>query len=80
MNINPNRPIEKLVGDNYGITRKIVNRCHVGLSLLQVAREARPTNMRKAPPKLRRGWALCVMETHFANQGLFYRVAKGYNK
>ena len=58
MNINPNRPIEKLVGDNYGITRQIVNRCHVGLSLLQVAREARPTNMRKAPPKLRRGLGL----------------------
>ena len=80
MNINPNRPIEKLVGVNHFITKKRVDRCHISLSLLQVAREARPTNMRKAPPSLRRGWVLCVMETHQANQGLFYQVVKGFGK
>ena len=63
MRINPNRPIEDLVGDNRGIVRQRLGNRHCMGRVLQQARECRPKGMRTVPVALRRGWAKCVLET-----------------
>ena len=63
MFINPNRPVEELTGDNRGIVRQILGRCHCMRRSLDLARECRPKGMRRVPAALRRGWALCLLET-----------------
>ena len=77
MTINPNRPVEELIGDNYGIVRLRLGNLHVGHSLLQAAREARPTHMRYVPVALRRGWAQCVIETWAEYQDTYNHVMGG---
>ncbi len=77
MNINHNRPIEKLVGDNRGIVRQILGRTHCMSTPLTAARAARPRGMRNVPIALRRGWALCVLETLAEYRGEYVAVMTG---
>ncbi len=64
MRINESRPVESLVGNNRGIVRQRLGNFHVSNSFLAAARFARPNGgLRKYPVALRRGWALCVLET-----------------
>lgn len=75
--INTARPIEELIGQNYGIVRQILGRVHVSKSVLQAARAARGRNMRKVPVALRRGWAKCVIETWAEYRQLYVDVVTG---
>ena len=77
MTINPDRPIEKLVGNNYGIVRQRLANVHVMTPILEQAREARPRGMRSVPVALRRGWALCVLETIEEYRGTYTAVVTG---
>lgn len=77
MNINPNRPVENLVGDNRGIVRQILGRCHCCSPLLRLAREARPRGMRSVPVALRRGWVKCVLETAAEYKSRYVAVMSG---
>lgn len=77
MTINSTRPVEELVGDNYGIVRMRLGNIHCCASLLEQARKARPMGMRSVPVALRRGWAKCVLETVAENRGMFYDVMTG---
>jgi len=77
--INPDRPIEELSGDNRGMVHLFVDRCHVGESILTIAREARPdrATIQAASPELRRGWALCVISRHLENRQTYVDVMGG---
>jgi hypothetical protein len=77
MNINPTRPIEDLTGNNQGIVRQILGRCHCCSPILKLAREARPKGMRTVPVALRRGWAKCVIETNKEQRDLYVSVMRG---
>jgi hypothetical protein len=77
MRINHDRPVEPLVGENYDIVRMRLGNVHCMSSVLSQARIARPRNMRSVPVELRRGWALCVLETIRANRELYVYVMKG---
>ena len=79
MLINNNREIEPLVGDNRGIVRQILGRVHCYSSRLTAARAARPKGMRRVSIALRRGWALCVLQTIAEYRGEFDLVMKGFN-
>lgn len=61
--ISEKRPIEELVGVNRGIVRQKIGRLHCMMRLIEVVREIRPTNFRKVPPELRRGFVKCVADT-----------------
>ena len=76
MKINPDRPLEDLVGDNRGIVRMRLGNVHVARSYLHAARESRPRNMRLMPVALRRGWAKCVLETWNEYRGTYNAVMK----
>lgn len=71
MTLNPARPITELTGENWGITRQIVSRQHCLARVRAIAKAARPQNIRKAPPALRRGWAKCVLETIAEHRELY---------
>lgn len=75
--INPNRPIEELVGENYGIVRMRLGNIHVMTSVKEQLRHARPKGMRRVPVALRRGWALCVLETISEYRSTYLHVMKG---
>ena len=86
MRIDPNKPLEKLVGSNRGIVRQRLGRFHLSHSVLEAARYARrgEDNDRKAfrswrsyPVALRRGFALCVIETWTEYQQTYNYVMKG---
>lgn len=77
MNINANRPLEELVGDNRGIVRQILGRCHCCRPVMELAREARPKGMRSVPVALRRGWAKCVIETIAEYRETYFAVMTG---
>lgn len=78
MNINPAKPIEELIGDNRGIVRMILGNVHCSCPLSYAARavysklcakrrETAGLTLRGAlaeyPRPLRRGLALCIVET-----------------
>lgn len=76
------RPIEKLVGQNAGIVRQIVDRdVHVGRSYLSAVRHVCSklgnTPLRSIPVPLRRGLILAVIEEHRANREVFDYVMRG---
>lgn len=75
--INPDRPVEDLVGDNRGIVRQILGRVHCMTHPLKAAKQARPKNMRKVPVALRRGWAKCVLETLNEYRSTYLYVMRG---
>jgi hypothetical protein len=77
MTINNARPVEELVGSNYGIVRMRLGNIHCCESLLTQARHARPKGMRSVPVALRRGWVKCVLETVAENRGLYRSVMYG---
>lgn len=77
MKINPSRPLEDLIGDNRGIVRQILGRCHCCSPILKLAREARPKGMREVPVALRRGWAKCVIETRDEYRETYLAVMSG---
>lgn len=68
------RPVENLVGDNRGMVRFRLGQIHCMTPVKEQLRECRPRNMRKAPPELRRGWVLCVLETIAEYRGTFVGV------
>ena len=72
--LNPERPIELPTGDNRRLTEQVVNWHHVGCSFREVLRDARPSNIRSAPPALRRGWVALVISTHSANREIYFGV------
>ena len=74
MQINPNRPVEELIGDNRGIVRMKLGNIHCMTSVLDAARECRPRNMRDVPVELRRGLAKCIMDTLAEYRGTFVGV------
>jgi hypothetical protein len=61
--INPNRPLEELVGQNRWVVRHKLGRIHLANSLKHALRETRPKGMRTMPVELRRGWVLCTINT-----------------
>ena len=71
------RPIEELVGVNRGCTRQRLGNIHCGAPLREQLRHARPDGVRKAPPALRRGWVLCVLQTVEENRDLYRFVMNG---
>ena len=77
MRINTDRPIEELTGSNYGIVRQRLGNIHVMTPILAQARHARPAGMRNVPVALRRGWALCVLQTIHEYRGTFHAVTTG---
>jgi hypothetical protein len=77
MYVSPNRPIEELIGENFGIVRMRLGNHHAGCSLLSAARCARPRNMRRAPVALRRGWVKRVAETWADNRETYLYAITG---
>lgn len=75
--VNSQRPIEELVGANYGIVRQRLGNVHCMSGALAAARAARPRGMRGVPVPLRRGWAKCVLDTLAENRDLYLRVVRG---
>lgn len=74
MRVDPKRPMEKLVGDNYGVVRLRCRNMHVNTPFRVAARECRPKNIRSAPPALRRGLLLAVMECLAENRAEYRAV------
>ena len=74
MQINESRPLEKLVGDNRGMVRFKLGRIHCMTSVLDCAREMRCPGIRDMPVALRRGLALCVIETIAEYRGTYIGV------
>ena len=77
LTINPDRPIEELIGPNRGIVRMRLGNMHCMTPFREVARELRPKNIRDASPALRRGLLLCVYETLAEYRGTFLHVVNG---
>ena len=77
MYVNPNRPVEELVGANRGIVRQRLANIHCMTSILGQARAARPRSLRSIPVALRRGWALCVLQSASEFRGTFVAVTSG---
>ena len=78
MKVNPNRPVEELVGPNRGITRELLGNVHCMRRVLDQAREVRPYGgLRAYPVELRRGWALCVLQTIRENRSCYIGVVTG---
>lgn len=77
MYINESRPVEELVGANRGIVRQRLGNFHLSHSILQAARHARARNMRALPVQLRRGWALCVLQTWKEYRDTYFAVLTG---
>ena len=77
MNRNPKRPVEELTGNNCGIVRMKLANIHCQNRILEQCRKARPNNMRSYPVALRRGWALCVLETIDEYQDTYRAVVTG---
>jgi len=72
------RPVERMLGMNQRCIRSIIGSCHVSKSLLEVARAARPKRLRaEASVELRRGWALCVIQTWKKNRAEYISVISG---
>jgi hypothetical protein len=71
MKIDHTKPIEELVGDNYGIVKMRLGNVHCMTSVLSQARLVRPQNIHLAPVALRRGWVLCVLECIAENRSGF---------
>lgn len=77
MRIDPTRPMEELIGDNYGIVRMRLSNAHCMLPRHDLLRIARPCNMRKYPVALRRGWAKCALEAIAEFRGTYVAVMTG---
>ena len=71
MTIDPAKPVEKLVGDNYGIVKMRLGNVHCMTSVLEQARMVRPKNIKLASVALKRGWVLCVMQCITENRSGF---------
>jgi hypothetical protein len=80
MTINPNRPVEELIGDNRGICRQILGRIHCCTPYAEayrlVHRKLKRT-IRTIPVPLRRGLAKCVWDTLEEYRGTYYAVMGG---
>ena len=63
MRINPDRPMEELVGDNRGIVRMKLGNIHCMTPFREAARICRPENIGLASSGLKRGLLKCVWET-----------------
>ena len=77
MNLNPNRPLERLVGQNRGICRQIINRdVHAGMSDVSAVRHVLRSmkHWRDVPVGLKRGLILECVETQRENRDLFRYV------
>jgi len=59
------KPVEHLVGDNYGILRQKLGRIHCCTRPIDAIREitSEIRNWDEVPRELRRGFYLCVIET-----------------
>lgn len=77
LRINPERPIEPLIGDNRRYVRWKCGQLHCMTSLREACRQMRPRNILDASPALRRGMILCVAETMYGNRQLFQDVMAG---
>lgn len=77
MQINPKRPLEKLTGDNRGIVRQRLGNIHCMTSIREQLKTVRPKAMRSLPPRLRRGWALTVLETIAEYRSTYLAVTTG---
>ena len=77
MKVNPSRPIQELSANNrYGVDLRL-GRIHCMTPTREQLRAARPTNLRKAPPALRRGWVKYALETIADNQDTYTAVVTG---
>ena len=88
MNINPNRPLERLVGDNAARVRFKVGKLHVATSYMDVYRAVIRPLIKQAKRKRKRGWArypaalrrglvLYCYEQHAQNFKLYRDVMSG---
>ncbi len=77
MRIDTGKPLEELVGTNRGIVRQRLGNIHCMTHPIAAARICRPRNMRRAPVALRRGWALCVLETLHEYRSTYVAVTSG---
>lgn len=77
MIINPTRPMEQLVGSNYGIVRQRLANVHCMTRIREQLRLVRPKRMRDYPVQLRRGWALCALEAIAQYRSTYIGVSFG---
>ena len=77
MKINPDRPLERLVGDNLGIVRQKLGNSHCELPLMDQVRACRIRDRRSAPVGLRRGLVLAVLETAAEYRETYRGVVSG---
>ncbi len=77
MRIDPSRPIEPLIGDNYGIVRMRCGNIHCCTPFTDAVRLVRPKTLRSASPALRRGLLLCIWETMNDDRSLYLDVMNG---
>ena len=79
-NVNKEKEVEKLNGDNMSILRLIVGSIHVSKSYFHVARmvfKKLGKGFKKQSKPLRRGLVLAILETHSSNKESYYRVMRG---
>lgn len=77
LRIDPSRPLERLIGDNYGIIRMRCGRIHCCTPFMDAVRQIRPKSVRSVPPALRRGLILCIAETLAAYRDEYVAVMSG---
>lgn len=77
LRIDETKPLEPLIGTNYGVIRLKLGNIHCMTSVRDQMRQVRPKNMRNYPVALRRGWVLTVLELIDQNQDLYRHVMCG---
>ena len=77
LNINTDRPIEELTGENRAMVRWKLGNIHCMTSFRDALKECRPEGVRKAPPALRRGLIKCVADTLNEYRGVYSQVTRG---
>ncbi len=63
LRIDPNRPMEELVGDNKRYVRWKLGQIHCMTNFREAARKCRLANRKDVPVALRRGLLKCVWDT-----------------
>ena len=68
------RKVEELAGVNRYTVRRRLGNIHCMTPIRDQLKLVRPAGIRDAPPELRRGWVLCVLETIQEYRGLYIGV------
>jgi hypothetical protein len=71
-----NKPVEDLVGTNYGIVRQKLGRIHCCTPVREAIRGL-GVKYKEVPKPLRRGFIKCVIETLAEYRGTYFAVMTG---